>query len=85
MEWTEYNYSADDFREFYTRFQKYQSMAGRERLIVDYGEVLGKPEFKVLLNNRWGVKVYPVQIPLPLIASLYASPLLLLVPLCCGL
>jgi hypothetical protein len=27
---------------------------------VDYGDVLGKPEFKVLLNNRWGVNVYPV-------------------------
>jgi hypothetical protein len=30
------------------------------RLTVDYGEVLGRPEFKVLLNNRWGVKVVPV-------------------------
>jgi len=26
----------------------------------DYGDVLGKPEFKVLLNNRWGAKVYTV-------------------------
>jgi hypothetical protein len=32
------------------------------RLTIDYGEVLGKPEFKVLLNNRWGVKVIPVRI-----------------------
>jgi hypothetical protein len=30
------------------------------RLTIDYGEVLGRPEFKVLLNNRWGVKVVPV-------------------------
>jgi len=30
---------------------------------LDYGDVLSKPEFKVLLNNRWGVKVYPVLPP----------------------
>ena len=25
-----------------------------------YGESLGQPEAKILLSNRWGVKVYPV-------------------------
>jgi len=25
-----------------------------------YAEALGQPESKILLNNRWGVKVYPV-------------------------
>src|SRR5271155_4663032 len=26
-----------------------------------YGESLGQPEAKILLSNRWGVKVYPVR------------------------
>jgi hypothetical protein len=29
---------------------------------LGFGDVLIKPEFKVLLNNRWGVTVVPVLI-----------------------
>lgn len=73
MDWTEYHHSANYLRELYRRLQEYVQSVALRLMDVDYGDVLGKPEFKVLLNNRWGIKVYPV--PSPSLSDPLPSPI----------